>query len=84
MMSTGDTHQSQRHKYVESKKNGKIYSTQSVTKIFYLNESAKTIKLLGKKTDINLYNLRLSNGFLDMMPKEKTNKKQINWTLSKL
>lgn len=42
---------------------------------FYLNESAKTIKLLGKKTDINLYNLRLSNSFLDMMPKEKTNKK---------
>ena len=43
----------------------------------------KTIKLLEEKS-VNLYHFGVGRGFLEMTSKHKEQKKQINWTLSKL
>ena len=37
-----------------------------------------------KKTQINLHNLELGLGFLDMIPKAQETKENINWSASKL
>ena len=56
-----------------------------------LNIRAKTIKLLEENIGVDLCDLGLGSGFLDMTPnvqatkeKKTKTKKQINWTSSKL
>ena len=44
----------------------------------------KTIKLLGENVRTNLHNLGFDNGFLNMTPKQKQQKKKINWNSSNL
>lgn len=40
----------------------------------YLNIKVKTIKVLEGNICVNLFNLKISNGFLDGTPKAKTTK----------
>ena len=43
-----------------------------------------TIKLLGENIDTSLFDLRLSNSFLDIECDAKVMKESINWTTSKM
>ena len=46
-----------------------------------LNLRAKTTKLLEENRGINLYGLRFGNGFLNMIPTHKQQKKKyVSWT----
>lgn len=43
------------------------------------------MELLEENTEVNLHDLGFGNGFLDLIPKTKLQKKkQMNWTSSKL
>lgn len=42
--------------------------------------NSKTIKLVEVKVGVNLHDLRLSTGFLDITPKAQVPKEKINWT----
>lgn len=53
-------------------------------RITELNLRAKTTKSLEENIEVNLWNFRLSNDFLDMTPKEINEKNLVNWTSSEL
>lgn len=48
------------------------------------NLRTKIIKLLEENTNMNLYDLGLCNGFLDITPKVQETKEKITWNSSKL
>ena len=49
-----------------------------------LNVRIETIKISEENMGVNLWELGLGNGFLDMTPKAQVTKEKINWTSSKL
>ena len=49
-----------------------------------LNVRIETIKISEENIGVNLWELGLGNGFLDMTPKAQVTKEKINWTSSKL
>lgn len=60
------------------------YNKKTSKWIIDLNLRAKTTKSLEENIEVNLWNLWLSNDFLDMTPKEINEKNLVNWTSSEL